>query len=98
MARIFSCSARRDWVLLGGVGAVGMIAECRLSEAACQLGTCAGRRGCSSLEAMKIAIGADHAGFEMKERVKQVLERRGVEVQDVGTHSTESTDYPPYAF
>src|SRR5262245_10846248 len=47
---------------------------------------------------MKIAIGADHAGFEMKERVKEALQRRGVEVQDVGTHSTESTDYPPYAF
>jgi ribose 5-phosphate isomerase B len=47
---------------------------------------------------MKIAIGADHAGFEMKERVKKYLESRGHEVQDVGTHSPESTDYPPYAF
>jgi ribose 5-phosphate isomerase B len=47
---------------------------------------------------MKISIGADHAGFEMKERVKEYLQGRGHEVQDVGTHSTESTDYPPYAF
>jgi len=47
---------------------------------------------------MKISIGADHAGFEMKERVKQYLESRGHDVVDVGTHSTESTDYPPYAF
>jgi ribose 5-phosphate isomerase B len=47
---------------------------------------------------MKIAIGADHAGYEMKERVKQYLETRGHEVQDFGTTSTESTDYPPYAF
>jgi RpiB/LacA/LacB family sugar-phosphate isomerase len=47
---------------------------------------------------MKIAVGADHAGFEMKERVKQILEARGHEIQDMGTHSAESTDYPPYAF
>ncbi len=47
---------------------------------------------------MKISIGADHAGFEMKERVKEHLQSRGHDVADVGTHSTESTDYPPYAF
>ena len=47
---------------------------------------------------MKVAIGADHAGFEMKERVKQYLESRGHTVHDEGTHSPESTDYPPYAF
>ena len=47
---------------------------------------------------MKISIGADHAGFEMKERVKALLISLGHDVQDFGTHSTESTDYPPYAF
>lgn len=47
---------------------------------------------------MKISIGADHAGFEMKERVKKHLASLGHDVSDVGTHSTESTDYPPYAF
>ena len=47
---------------------------------------------------MKISIGADHAGFEMKERVKAYLETRGHEVEDVGTYSAESTDYPAYAF
>ena len=47
---------------------------------------------------MKISIGADHAGFEMKERVRKYLETRGHEVEDVGTHSAESTDYPIYAF
>jgi len=47
---------------------------------------------------MKIAVGADHAGFEMKERVKQILEARGHQVDDAGTHSTESTDYPLFAF
>jgi RpiB/LacA/LacB family sugar-phosphate isomerase len=47
---------------------------------------------------MKIALGADHAGFEMKESVKQLLEARGHQVLDMGTHSSESTDYPAYAF
>jgi len=47
---------------------------------------------------MKVAVGADHAGFELKERVKTYLEQQGHTVMDMGTHSTESTDYPPYAF
>jgi len=47
---------------------------------------------------MKIALGADHAGYEQKERVKQILEARGHQVLDMGTNSTESTDYPAYAF
>jgi len=46
---------------------------------------------------MKIAMGADHAGFELKESVKFLLEGEGHEVLDVGTDSLESTDYPPYA-
>jgi ribose 5-phosphate isomerase B len=47
---------------------------------------------------MKIAVGTDHAGFETKERVRRLLEARGHDVLDMGTHSTESTDYPAYAF
>jgi RpiB/LacA/LacB family sugar-phosphate isomerase len=47
---------------------------------------------------MRVAIGADHAGYELKERVKRLLEARGHEVRDAGTTSTESTDYPLYAF
>jgi ribose 5-phosphate isomerase B len=46
---------------------------------------------------MKIAIGADHAGFELKEKIKQRLAQAGVEVQDEGTRSTESVDYPDFA-
>ena len=46
---------------------------------------------------MKIVIGADHAGFEDKEKVKQQLDEMGVEYEDVGTNSTESVDYPIYA-
>ncbi|HKQ19815.1 MAG TPA: ribose 5-phosphate isomerase B [Candidatus Eisenbacteria bacterium] len=47
---------------------------------------------------MKIAIGADHAGFQQKERLKALLAARGHAVLDLGTTSAESTDYPPYAF
>jgi ribose 5-phosphate isomerase B len=46
---------------------------------------------------MKIAIGSDHAGFELKQKVAPLLEGAGHEVVDVGTESEESTDYPLYA-
>jgi ribose 5-phosphate isomerase B len=48
--------------------------------------------------AMKVAIGADHAGFALKERVGQYLKSKGYTVLDMGTDSAESTDYPQYAF
>jgi ribose 5-phosphate isomerase B len=44
-----------------------------------------------------IPIGADHAGFELKERLKRELHALGFEPVDLGTHSSESTDYPEYA-
>ncbi|MHB1391173.1 MAG: ribose 5-phosphate isomerase B [Thermoleophilia bacterium] len=46
---------------------------------------------------MKIAIGADHAGFSLKERIIERLQAEGHDVQDRGTYSTESVDYPAYA-
>jgi ribose 5-phosphate isomerase B len=46
---------------------------------------------------MKIAIGADHAGFALKDQVRDALRQAGHEVVDVGTNSAESTDYPDYA-
>ncbi|UZR94232.1 ribose 5-phosphate isomerase B [Chondrinema litorale] len=46
---------------------------------------------------MKIAIGADHAGYDLKEIVKPILQEKGYEFEDFGTNSTESTDYPDYA-
>lgn len=45
---------------------------------------------------MKIAIGADHAGYQLKEKVKQHLAAKGVEVKDFGTNSEESVDYPDF--
>ena len=44
---------------------------------------------------MRIAIGADHAGFLLKEHLKVTLQRLGHAVDDHGTHSEESVDYPP---
>lgn len=46
---------------------------------------------------MRIAIGADHAGFVLKEELRRKLARDGHEVIDFGTHSTESCDYPDFA-
>lgn len=46
---------------------------------------------------MKLAVGSDHAGFDLKERVKEWLQAHGHEVADMGTHSSDSTDYPDYA-
>ncbi len=47
--------------------------------------------------ALKIAIGSDHGGFELKEAVKPLLAARGVAVEDVGCASRESVDYPDFA-
>lgn len=44
---------------------------------------------------MRIAIGADHAGFALKEHLVLTLQRLGHEVDDRGTHSDQPVDYPP---
>jgi ribose 5-phosphate isomerase B len=44
-----------------------------------------------------IIIGSDHAGFDLKERVKEWLETRGFSVEDVGSSSPDQVDYPDYA-
>lgn len=44
-----------------------------------------------------IPIASDHAGFETKERLADELRRMGYEVQDLGTHSMEPSDYPDFA-
>jgi ribose 5-phosphate isomerase B len=46
---------------------------------------------------MKIAIAADHAGFEEKEKIKKTLDKMGAEYTDMGTDSTASVDYPDFA-
>ena len=43
-----------------------------------------------------VIIGCDHAAVEMKEKVKNFLRTRNIEVEDAGTHGTDSVDYPVY--
>lgn len=51
----------------------------------------------SSHSDMRIAIAADHAGFALKDQVRDTLRQAGHEVIDLGTSSAESTDYPDFA-
>jgi ribose 5-phosphate isomerase B len=44
----------------------------------------------------KVALGSDHAGFKMKEAIKKHLKSRGYEIEDFGTGSEETADYPDY--
>jgi len=44
---------------------------------------------------MRVAIGADHAGFPLKEHLKHTLQRLGHTVEDHGTHNEDAVDYPP---
>jgi ribose 5-phosphate isomerase B len=46
---------------------------------------------------MRVALGADHAGVQLKDAVRSLLESKGIEVQDVGTSGESSVDYPDYA-
>ena len=46
---------------------------------------------------MKVAIGSDHGGFALKETIVRHLKEQGITVEDFGTHSTESCDYPIFA-
>jgi ribose 5-phosphate isomerase B len=50
-----------------------------------------------SAEKPRIAIGADHAGYHAKEVIKRYLLEQGYPVEDLGTWSDESVDYPDYA-
>ena len=45
---------------------------------------------------MRIAIGSDHAGFRLKQRIKDALTQEGHEVVDFGTHSLDPCDYPDF--
>jgi ribose 5-phosphate isomerase B len=46
---------------------------------------------------MKLALGSDHGGFNLKEKVKEYLDKLEVNYDDLGTYNSDSTDYPDYA-
>ncbi len=46
---------------------------------------------------MRIVVGADHRGYELKDEIAAALQQAGHEVLDVGTHSADPVDYPDYA-
>jgi ribose 5-phosphate isomerase B len=48
------------------------------------------------IEKLKIAIGCDHAGYELKNKIKNDLVHKGYEIKDFGTNGPESVDYPDY--
>ncbi len=47
---------------------------------------------------MRVSLGADHRGFELKEKIKKYLTGLGHDATDFGTDSTESVDYPDFGF
>lgn len=49
------------------------------------------------MDEYKIAIGADHGGFELKEKIVEYLKSHNIEYKDFGTYSNESCDYPKFA-
>ena len=48
-------------------------------------------------EKMKVIVASDHAGFRLKERIKQYLKKKKIDTIDLGTNSLDSVDYPDYA-
>ena len=46
---------------------------------------------------LNLAIGSDHAGYQLKEQLKEFLKEKGHVLKDFGTYSEDSTDYPDYA-
>ena len=53
--------------------------------------------GSPAPEKARVAVGSDHAGFDMKEEAKRLLSEQGISFIDFGTDSTESVDYPDFA-
>jgi len=49
------------------------------------------------MEKLTVAIGADHGGFELKEKIIEYLKSKNIQYKDFGTFSSESCDYPEYA-
>ncbi len=46
---------------------------------------------------MKVALGSDHGGYNLKNKIKELLDERGIEYKDFGPDNTDSVDYPEFA-
>ncbi|MDK2985055.1 MAG: ribose 5-phosphate isomerase [Clostridia bacterium] len=46
---------------------------------------------------MKLALGSDHGGFNLKEKIKEYLDEKGITYEDMGTYNSGSVDYPDFA-
>lgn len=53
---------------------------------------------CSQAVRMRIAIGSDHAGYQLKEEIKEFLKKEGFSVEDCGVYDANPSDYPDIAF
>ncbi|HMP82330.1 MAG TPA: ribose 5-phosphate isomerase B [Verrucomicrobiota bacterium] len=72
----------------------GIVSLLRFIE---QSGTGAPKPSADMKSTATIALGADHGGFELKESIKKHLQSLGLDINDFGTHSLDSTDYPDFA-
>jgi ribose 5-phosphate isomerase B len=54
-------------------------------------------QSCTGVEKMRIALPADHVGFSLKEKIREYLKSKGLEVEDRGPSNSEPVDYPDFA-
>jgi ribose 5-phosphate isomerase B len=75
-----------------------IIGESGADRSAVSLSTAEFTTGNTANQTRRIAIAADHGGYSMKEDLKSYLQKQGYLVDDCGTHSSDSVDYPDFAY
>ncbi len=75
-----------------------IIGESGADRSAVSLSTTESTTGDTANQTRRIAIAADHGGYSMKEDLKPYLQKQGYLVDDCGTHSSDSVDYPDFAY
>ena len=75
-----------------------IIGESGADRSAVSLSTTESTTGNTANQTRRIAIAADHGGYSMKEDLKPYLQKQGYLVDDCGTHSSDSVDYPDFAY
>jgi RpiB/LacA/LacB family sugar-phosphate isomerase len=74
------------------------VGESGADRSAVSLSTTVSSTGDPANQTRRIAIAADHGGYSMKEDLKPYLQKQGYFVDDCGTHSSDSVDYPDFAY